>query len=68
MLVEDFAVIMRVELTYESILHHSLLELDISIVEHFLKDVLKSSILILQALIIKTVVGSADDTLKESGI
>jgi len=67
-LVEDFAVIMRVELTDESVLHHSLLKLDVAFSEHIFKDVLQGSIVFLQALIIKTIVGCADDALKESGI
>ena len=68
MLVEDLAVVMRIELTDESVLHHPLLKLDVTLSKHIFQDVLKGTVLILETLIIKSIVSSADDALEEARI
>ena len=63
MLVEDLTVIVRVEFTNESVLHHPLLKLNVTSVEHVLQDVLQCTYLFLKTLSVQSVVGCTNDAL-----
>jgi hypothetical protein len=63
MLVEHLTVIVRVEFTNESVLHHPLLKLNVTRVEHVFQDVLQGTYLFLKTLSVQSVVSCTDDAL-----
>ena len=68
MLVENLAIVMRVQFTDEPVFHHAFLEFDIPLIEHVLQNIFKCPILVLKSLVIETVVRSTDNTLEETRI
>ena len=67
MLIEDLAVVMRVQLTDQSVLHHSPLKFHIAaLIEHVFQNFLECPIGVLKLLFIKAVISSSDDTFEET--
>ena len=67
-LVEDLAVVVRVELADESVLHHPLLEFDVAVVEHLFEHVLVGALDLGLPVLLHLVIRSSDDSLEEHGV
>lgn len=68
MFIENLAVVVRIQLADESVLHHSFLEFDISIIENLFEDILVCSIDLSFTILLHLVVSCPQDGFEEHGV